>query len=141
MFLRCELERFRKQHDGILHFLAMWEAALHLAASAEDSERWKGLTQLREMEKGFEAIGEHCREECENLESPFSLYLENEERRQLSNEHEGLLRTTHDFHRELTFATTLRTDEMFRLGRALLERLRHHIAYEEGLLKRIEDGK
>ncbi len=141
MELRSALQRFRKEHDDILRYLKLWEGALNRAASPEDPERRKGLLELREMEKQLEGIQEHCRAEEENVESPYNLYLENVDLQQLQKEHEELARCTSDFRMELRFATTLRTEQMIQLGRHLLELLRHHIAYEEGLLKQVEDGQ
>jgi hypothetical protein len=141
MNLHSELERFHKEHDEILRFLQVWEGALNLVARSEDSERCRGLTRLREMEEQVARIEDHCRAEEQSVESPYKLYLEDTELQRLEKEHELLARWSNDFHRELTFATVLRTDEMLRLGRQLLEQLRHHIAFEEGLLKKIEDSR
>ncbi len=141
MNLRSELERFHKEHDDILRFLRGWESVLNLAASAEDSKRCEGLARLREMEEQVARIDDHCRAEEQSVESPYKLYLEDAELQRLKKEHELLAHWSNDFHRELTFATVLRSDEMVRMGRQFLELLRHHIAYEEGLLKKIGESR
>lgn len=141
MELCNQLLHFRQEHDEILRFLREWETALQFAASAADADRREGLTRLRHMEKTLLAIGEHCRAEEESVESPYNLYLEDSELQHLQEGHELLTQATQNYLRELTFATTLRTNELVALGQRLLEQLRHHIAFEEGLLKQIEDGR
>ena len=141
MDLRSQLQKYRQEHDEILRFLKVWENALNLAESQQDTERRRGLADLREMEKTFERIRQHSNEEEENLESPYGLYLEDGALQKLGEEHELLIRWNSDFCRELRFATIVRTDEVVALGRQLLEMLRHHIVYEEGLLKQIQDEK
>jgi hemerythrin-like domain-containing protein len=141
MRVNQQLERYRKEHDGILRFLSEWESALKLAASEEEAERRQGLEQLRLMDAAILKIRSHCEDEERNLDSPFQLHLDEDALEHLRQEHELLEQLTHGFRSELKWLTTppVATDLVAR-GQTLLEHLRHHIAFEEGLLKQIEDG-
>lgn len=141
MDLQAQLESFRHEHQAILHSLYVRERALNLVASTDQDSRLIGLTQLRGMDRQLLAVGEHCRAEEQSLDSSFGLYLGDAELRRLRNDHEVLQRWVNDFRWELEFATTPRTDELVRLGRQLLDSLRHHITTEEGLLKQIEEER
>ena len=141
MDLGSQLQKYRQEHDETLRFLKACESALDLAESQQDAERRRGLADLREMEKKFERIRQHCNEEEQNVESAYRLYLEDAALQRLSEEHGLLVRWNNDFCRELRFATIARTDEVVALGRQFLEVLRHHVVFEEGLLKQIQDEK
>ena len=140
MDMRDELETLHKEHQEILRFLAAWEDALTLAASDDYEIRWRGLRQLQEMTGAIAEICEHCRREEENTDSPF-LFLEEAARTQLRDEHTQLQRANYEFRRELEFTTASLTGDLCRQGQHLLTALRQHMAYEEGLLKRIEDDR
>ena len=141
MDLHSQLERFRKEHDDILRFLKSWEATLDLLASEDEDARCKALAELREMEKKLAGLREHCQEEEQIVESPFQIYLDDRALEQFRREHDVLEQLTEGYRAELKFVSTIPpTTQLLGLGRRLLEQLRHHIAYEEGLLKQIEDG-
>jgi hypothetical protein len=140
MEVKRQLERFHKEHDEILRFLVFAEEALKRAASEDREIRCQGLGELQELEGKLTEIREHCREEEENLESPFRLYLDDAALADLEEEHALLERLTDSFRTELKLAAMPRTLELVRLGQQLLDHIRHHIAYEEGLLKQIKDG-
>jgi len=141
MDLRSRLDYFRKEHDEILRFLNAWEGALKMAASDGDDERRKGLTELRRFENELLSIQEHCHAEERTVDSPFQIYLDDVSLTRLAREHELLRQLSNDFLRELRFATLMRTNEVVRLGNALLEQLRRHIAHEAALLEQIEEGR
>jgi len=142
MEVGSQLERFRKEHDDILRFLGEFQGALMQAHSAGDEERRGGLARLRQFEERLRTIREHCREEQQCLESPFRPYLDDSSVEALRREHEVLNQLTDAFLRELRqVALTPPTGQLVEIGRGLLETLRHHIAFEEGLLKQVEDGK
>ena len=141
MDLRNQLERFRKEHDDILRFLKDWEDALTLASSDDEPSRCRGLAELREMEQKVADIREHCREEERSVDSPFQIYLDDHALEHLRHEHDRLEQFADGYTSELKYLTTPPpTDQLVMLGRRLLDHLRHHIAYEEGLLKQIEEG-
>lgn len=140
MDLRSELAHFRADHDEILRFLQQWEVALNQAASPDVEQRRKGLADLVEMEPRLLALREHCREE-EREDARLQLYLDEEVFSQLRSEHELLERMTQAFRDELRVVTAPPpVDNLVARGRELLSRLRYHVAFEEGLLKQIEDG-
>lgn len=141
MNLRQQIEHFHKEHGEILRFLKEFEDALTLAAAESEKARRAGLAQLSKMEEKLAEIREHCREEEQNLESPFQMYLDHFALEDLHTEHEVLERRNHDFCVELTAVTAPPpTENLVNLGRRLLEHLRHHIAREESLLAQIADG-
>ncbi len=141
MDLRSQLDMYRKEHDDILRFLKEWEGALDLAASADDATRCKGLTQLAEMEKKLLEIRQHCREEEKNIDSPFQIHLDDNAFAQLAEDHALLDELSEGYRSELKSLTTPPpTNDLVGRGRHLLGELRRHIAFEEGLLKQIEDG-
>ena len=141
MDLRIQLQRFRQEHDDILRFLREWEGALNLAASETIELRRKGLAQLIEMESKLAEIREHCHDEEESIDSPFQLYLDDAALEHLRQEHDLLDRLSEGFRSELRLLTTPPpAGELAGMGLRLLEQLRHHIAFEEGLLKQIEEG-
>jgi prefoldin subunit 5 len=141
MDLRNALERYRREHDEILRFLREFEAAVRLTGEKADEKRCQGLAQLRAMESRLAEIREHCREEEENLDSPFQLYLDDSAMEHLQQQHELLEQLMASFRGTLrTLITPPPTEELVGLGHGLLENLRRHIAFEEGLLKQIEDG-
>jgi len=141
MDLRSRLDYFRKEHDEILHFLNDWKNALKMAGGDGDDERRKGLAELRRFENELLSIQEHCHAEERTVDSPFQIYLDDVSLTRLAQEHELLRQLSNDFLRELRFATLMRTNEVVRLGNALLEQLRRHIAHEAALLEQIEEGR
>jgi hemerythrin-like domain-containing protein len=141
MNLHQQIEHFHKEHDEILRFLKEFESALTLAGGESEKERRAGLAELGKMEQKLAEIREHCREEEQDLESPFQMYLGDFALEDLHTEHQILERRNHDFCAELTAATAPPpTENLVSLGRRLLEHLRHHIAREELLLAQIADG-
>ncbi len=141
MELRNQLQHFRQEHHEILRFLRDWDEALQLAASEKTDERRKGLAQLLEMENKLIEIREHCREEEHSVESPFQLYLDDGAFEQLRREHDLLEQLTEGYRSMLRLLTEPPPAQgLLRQGQRLLGQLRHHIAFEEGLLKQIEDG-
>lgn len=141
MDLRTQVTYFRKEHQDILTFLASWEHAVSQVASGQDAERLKGLADLRSMEPQLAAIEGHCRSEEKNVESPYSLYLEDAQLEELKKEHDQLRRFLQNVLFALRFATLAHVEEVAQLGRELLQFVRSHIAYEEKLLAQIEQGR
>ncbi len=133
-------ERLCKEHEEILRFSETWEEALNLLTSADGRERSGSLARLRELQNHLIEIRKHCRAEERSADSPFRLYLEPAEREELRSQHELLERRIGDFANELLFASADRTDELVRLGRQMLEHLRHYIVFEEALLERLEQS-
>ncbi len=141
MDLRYQLEFYRKEHDEILLFLKEWEDALNLAAGTGEAAPGQALQHLREMEPKLLEIRQHCREEEQNVESPSQIYLDDAALKRLRQEHETLEQLSDGYRGELKrLATPPPTDALVSMGRRLLAGLRRHIAYEEGLLKQIEEG-
>ncbi len=141
MDLHRRIDCYRKEHDQILHFLKEFDAALTRAAADSEKERRAGLAQLLEMEDKLAEIRQHCREEEQNVESPFQIYLDEFALEDLHTEHDLLERHSHDFCAELVAVTAPPpTETVVHLGRRLLEQIRLHIAREESLLKQIADG-
>jgi hypothetical protein len=141
MDLHRNIEHYREEHQQILQLLKEFDGALTLAAADTEKERRAGLAQLLEMEDKLAEIREHCREEEQNVESPFQMYLDEFALEDLHTEHDLLERHSHDFCAELLAVTAPPpTETVVHLGRRLLEQLRFHIAREESLLKQIVDG-
>ena len=141
MDLRYQLEFYRKEHDEILRFLKEWEDALNLAAGPGEEAPCQALQHLREMEPKLLEIRQHCREEEQNVESPSQIYLDDTALKRLRQEHETLEELSDCYRSELKFVCAPPpTDDLVSIGRRLLAGLRRHIAYEEGLLKQIEEG-
>ena len=141
MDLRRQLEHFRSEHDEFLCFLKEWENALTLAGRDVPETRCQGLSKLRDMEKKLVEIREHCRKEEHEVDSPFQIYLDDHALEELRREHDLLEQLTEGYRTELQVVTMPPpTTDLVGLGQRLLEQLRHHIAFEEGLLKQIEDG-
>lgn len=141
MEVRAQIERYRREHDEILRFLGVFEGVLTLAESKKVEDRRAGLAKLREMERKFVEIREHCAEEEQNLESPFQVYLDDSALETLHSEHDLLDELSLSFCSEVEVLTTPPpTQGLVGLGRQLAQKLYRHIAYEEGLLKQIGDG-
>lgn len=141
MDLQTQLHGFRKEHDTILAFLSRFQHALLLAHGPADEQRRSGLTQLCAMQARLRRIREHCREEEQNVQSAFSRFLEESDLDALRREHDLLDQLLEIFLAELKLAATpAPTRDMCAAGQDLLARLRHHIAFEEGLLKQIENA-
>jgi hemerythrin-like domain-containing protein len=141
MDLQLELERYRREHDQILRFLKEWEAALQGAASESDERRCQGLARLCELEPQLAAMVKHCEEEEKTLDSRFQLYLDEQAIEHLRREHAQLRELGRSYTHLLRILTaTPPTRSLVDLGQQLVGQLRRHIAYEEGLLKQIEDG-
>jgi hypothetical protein len=137
MNLQFQLEGSHKEHEEILAFLTRWEETLNRIASEEYEIRLQALRQLQGMEEKIAAICDHCREE-EAADSPLILYTSEADKARMRYEHFRLYQANHDLRHEMAFATAEHTDELCKQGRDFLEALRSHVAYEEGLLNRIE---
>jgi hypothetical protein len=141
MDLQSELEHSRNEHDDILRFLREFEAALTLAAGKGAENRCQALARLSELRGKLDAIRDHCRQEETSADSPLRTYLDERAIEHLHNQHDRLDRLGDAFCAELKLLTTPPpTGELVGIGMQLLEQLRRHVAYEEGLLKQIEDG-
>ena len=141
MHLRQQLEHFRREHDAILRFLREFEAALDLADGQVDGGCVEAVAQLERIENRLLAIRKHCREEERSVESPFQFYLEDVTTERLRADHELFDELLRAFCDELRRGQVQsRQAELVRRGRLLLAHARHHIAFEEGLLKQIEDA-
>lgn len=141
MTWRAKLSHFRDEHDDLLRSLQQWEEALKLVASEDCNARRVGLDALRLMEKELLELREHCHNEEHHFESPFKAYLDEKLMENLRREHELIERMTEGFRSELKIlCTPPPTDSLVSRGHELLAQLRHHIAFEEGLLKQIEEG-
>jgi hypothetical protein len=140
MGLREQLAHFRGEHDSFLLFLREFENALNLAADREEAARERGVRLLRALEPRFAEIRLHCREEERTLEAPTRALVDDEAMERLHTDHELFERLVAEFRIELRrIASPPPPDEFFVNGRLLLGHLRHHIAFEEGILKQVED--
>jgi Hemerythrin HHE cation binding domain len=138
--LQIETQHFHKEHQEILAFLDDWDCALNCVASDNIDHRLQGLEQLRAFETELIAIDGHCRAEERRIDSPYHLYMNDE---QLKRHKAGHVELTHLIQRviyELTYADTVRTEEVLSLGKQFSEFLRRHIAFEEGFLRNVESG-
>jgi hypothetical protein len=141
MDLREPLSHYHEEHREILEFLRRWEQALELAASGDKKERCRGLAELREMEPRIAAISEHCEEEERNADSAFRLYLDDAVFEQLRAEHDVLEEFSDAYLEELRYVTAPPpAGRLVSLGRRLVAQLREHVAFEENLLKKIEES-
>ena len=141
MDLQREFETARREHQDILGFLDVWEGALTLIEDDDLDVRCEGLRQLQGMEQQIAGICEHCRREEEDPESPLFRFAQEADRGRMKDEHFRLQRANYEFRKEMEFTTTSDTDDLVALGRKLLDSLRGHITYEDGLLKRFEDNQ
>ena len=141
MELHEQLAHFRREHDSFLLFLREFENALNLAADHEEAKRAMGVRRLRELEPRFADIRLHCREEERALEAPTQSQVDDEAMERLHTDHELFERLVAEFRIELRrIASPPPPEEFFVNGRLLLGHLRHHIAFEEGILKQVEDA-
>lgn len=141
MDLREPLSHYHEEHREILAFLRRWEQALDLAASEDREERCRGLAELRAMEPRIAAISDHCDEEEQSADSAFRLYLDDAAFAQLRSEHEVLEEFSDAYLEELRYVTAPPpAGRLVSLGRRLIGRLRAHVAFEESLLKKIEES-
>jgi hypothetical protein len=138
MDLQYQFESAHKEHQEILEFLDVLDGVILLLASDDSEERLDGLRKLQRMESKIAEICEHCRREEEDPESPLFLFAESADRGRMKDEHFRLFRANYDFRTEMQFATVSSTTELALQGQRLLDALRRHIVYEEGLLKRFE---
>ena len=135
MELQQQLEHFRREHDAILRFLHEFEVAL------DATNGRGGVAELERMENRLLAIRHHCREEEHSIEEPFQSCLEDVATERLRADHELFDELLISFREELRRSQIpFRAAELIRRGRLLLGHVRHHIAFEEGLLKQIEDA-
>jgi iron-sulfur cluster repair protein YtfE (RIC family) len=140
--LQSKIKRYRSEHDQILRFLKQWEEALLEFARADALFRTKSLAQLSEMETQLTALVRHCQEEEEEFDARSQHLLDDRAMEHLQNEHEQLRELTGNYKRLLrVLYATPPTRSLVELGQQLVAHLRRHIAYEEGLLKQIEDGQ
>ena len=140
MELREQLARFRREHDSFLLFLREFENALGLASHPEEEKRKAGVVRLRALEPSFAEIRRHCREEERTLEVPCRSLVDDEAMDRLHADHELFEKLVAGFRLELRrFTSPPPPDGLFVSGRLLLGHLRHHIAFEEGVLKEAED--
>ena len=141
MELQEQLAHFRREHDGFLLFLRDFEAALNLASSPEEKQREAGVARLRALTPKFAEIRRHCREEERTVEAPCRSLVDDEAMERLHADHELFEKLVAGFRLELRrIASPPPPDELFVNGRLLLGHLRHHIAFEEGVLKQVEDS-
>lgn len=142
MELQTKIKRYRSEHDQTLRFLKQWEEALQAAARADQEFRNIGLARLCEMETQLTALVRHCEEEEQEFDAPSRHYLDDRAIEHLQDEHAQLQELTGSYKRLLrVLCTTPATRSLVELGQQLVAQLRRHIAYEEGLLKQIEDGQ
>lgn len=142
MELQAKIKRYRSEHDQILRFLKQWEDALLEFARADELFRTKSLAQLSEMETQLTALVRHCEEEEQELDTRSKHFLDDRALEHLHGEHEQLRELTGNYKRLLrVLYATPPTRSLVELGQQLVAHLRRHIAYEEGLLKQIEDGQ
>jgi len=140
MELREQLAHFRREHDSFLLFLRDFENALNLAGDSEEEKREVGVVRLRELAPTFAEIRQHCREEERTVEVPCRSVVDDEAMERLHADHELFEKLLAGFRVELRrFTSPHLPDELFASGRLLLGHLRHHIAFEEGVLKQVED--
>lgn len=140
MELGEQLARFRGEHDSFLLFLREFENALNLAIHPAEEKREAGLVRLRALEPGFAEIRRHCREEERTVEAPGLPLVDDEAMERLHADHELFEKLFAGFRLELRRrGAPPPPDELFVNGRLLLGHLRHHIAFEEGVLKQVED--
>lgn len=140
MELRAQLAHFRREHDSFLLFLRDFENALNLASHPEKGKREAGVVRLRALEPRFAEIRQHCREEERAVEEPCRSVVDDEAMERLHADHELFEKLLAGFRLELRRVTSAHPpDEPFASGRMLLGHLRHHIAFEEGVLKQVED--
>jgi hemerythrin-like domain-containing protein len=140
MKLNEQLARFRREHDSFLLFLRDFELALNQAGGPEEEKRKAGVARLRSFEPRFAEIRRHCREEERAVEARIRSSVDDEAVERLRADHELFEKLVAEFRLELRRAgSTPPADELFASGRALLGHLRHHIAFEEGVLKQVED--
>jgi len=134
MELQTKIKRYRSEHDQTLRFLKQWEEALQAAARADQEFRNIGLARLCEMETQLTALVRHCEEEEQEFDDRAIEHLQDEhaQLQELTGSYKRLLRV---------LCTTPATRSLVELGQQLVAQLRRHIAYEEGLLKQIEDGQ
>ena len=140
MEFREQLAQFRREHDSFLLFLRDFESALNLASGPEEEKREVGVVRLRALEPRFAEIRRHCREEERTLEVPCRSLVDDEAMELLHADHELFEQLVVGFRLELRrFTSPPPPDELFVSGCLLLDHLRHHIAFEEGVLKQVED--
>ena len=140
MSLREQLAHFRKEHDSFLLFLREFENALYLAGDREEARSEMCVRLLRALEPRFAEIRRHCREEERALEAPSRQLVDDEAMDRLHTDHELFEKLVAGFRMELRrVASPQPPDELFANGRSLLGHLRNHIAFEEGILKQVED--
>jgi hemerythrin-like domain-containing protein len=140
--LQSKIKRYRTEHDQILRFLKQWEEALLEFARADELFRSKSLAELSEMETQLTALVCHCQEEEQELDARSKDLLDDRALEHLQGEHEQLRELTGNYKRLLrVLYATPPTRSLVELGQQLVAHLRRHIAYEEGLLKQIEDGQ
>ena len=137
MALRHRITYLRKEHQELVNLADRIEKALTLASGKDFSRLEHGLAQLRALEHGFAGIVEHCHSEDRIVESTFHHYLNKSERLRLDEEHGKIVRALAEFREELRFATVDRTMAMIIPGMDLVQQLRGHVVFEEGLLDRI----
>ena len=137
MALRHRITYLRKKHRELVNLADRIEKALALASGKDFPKHEQGLAQLRALEHGFAGIVEHCHSEDRIVESTFHHYLNKSERLRLDEEHEKIVRALAEFQEELRFATVDRTMAMIIPGMDLVQHLRAHVAYEEGMLDQI----
>lgn len=112
--------------------------ALGLAAGADAGLRRLGLSRLRDFNHVLRDLQRHFEEQDRDLDSIFEEHLDWIGLKHLCDKHSLLHRWSNGFQRELRFATSLGGDEVVRQGRKLLDQIRHHMAFEEELMKGIE---
>jgi hypothetical protein len=131
------VEYLHKEHEELLHLLERIEKALESGAKQDFSEHCKSITDLRKLNDEFLEIIDHCHGTSVFVDPAYSAFLESNERARIDAEHQEILRAVNNFREELKFATADRTMAMILPGMELIDRLRLHIAYEQGLLDRI----
>ncbi|MGH9773652.1 MAG: hypothetical protein ACRD50_01750 [Candidatus Acidiferrales bacterium] len=139
MALQDRLQYLRSEQDEILRIVEHLEKALELAAKDDFSERAKAISELRALDHKLTGISGHCHAEDRLVESTFHHNLESEEFARINREHEDILHVLDRFREELKFANADYTTSATARGQDLAFRLREHVAYERGLLDRIEE--
>jgi len=138
MVSRERIHFLHKEYEELLHVARRIERALQLALEKEFSEHIKSMAELHKLDHGLAGIIEHCNTENLLVDSSEHIYRNTDERARIDSEHQEIVRAAINFREELRFATADRTMAMILPGMDLVNRLRAHIAYERGLLDRID---
>jgi len=131
------IEELHKEQKGLLRIADHIENALTMASETDFSRRRRGLVKLRDMEREFRRVLEHCHTQEHSPEATLHPHLSLEEIARVDAEHEKIVRVLAEFREELKVATPDRATAMVIPGMEAANELRNHVAHEAKLLERI----